>query len=425
MGLLSFTGNFSSPAATDSSFAVTGVGFTPKLVIFWPHAGGATGATSTTDATHGQGVMTAAAQWYTGFGVTDGPATTAVDYSRHTGRCIIVNDGSGTSREEASFVSLDSDGFTINYSKVSGSLLKVAFTCYGGSDCDFEVGQTTITSAGGTGTVATTTGFQPSGYLIAASSQSTADTLATSGHATFSFGASAGATEEFACSIFDEDNVARTDTGRSISTTAVLEMMSAGTTVDLSAEHSAFAATSFTINVTNAATSDTAFCWVAFGGLGLDCFVGNFTTTVAVSTQAVTIETGFSPLSVIAATADLTTVGAANNAVMARGMFTGVTTLGTAQSVAFAEDDNNAVGVPVLNYIHDGMRSEIVHATGFADAKYDIDSLDANGFTIGYAFGSEEAGVLNIHAYLALKRIASQSQPAASMMRRMASHLAR
>tara|TARA_R110000772_G_scaffold51809_6_gene118883 strand:+ start:1039 stop:2319 length:1281 start_codon:yes stop_codon:yes gene_type:complete len=410
MALESFTGTFAAPTSVNATFAVTGLGFEPALIIFFPTNRTTNGIDGASDTSIGVGAMTATGQWYNGFGNTDAAATSSIDYSRHTGRCIIVNDGSGTSLLEAAFVSMDTDGFTLDYSKVSGSAVKVSFMAFGGTNCDFEVGTTTITSAGGTGTVATTTAFQPKGYLLSAVAQTTSLTvLAANLTAQFSFGGGTAATEEFAVALYDEHAVNRTDTGRVMSTTSVLQMLDAGTSVDVSAEHSSLNATDFTINVTNAVTSDTAFMWIAFGGSGLDCFAGNFTHAITVATQAVTVETDFSPQSIIFASTDqLISDVAANHAILNLGLTTGVSSTDDIQNLTSAHHDNRADAEPFTNLDNTDILSEVDTQTGIATAAYNVDSLDTNGFTLGW---TSQAAALNISTYFALKSIAGGAGP--------------
>ena len=93
--------------------AVTGVGFTPKLVIFTMKVP----SYSTTSALQANGLMTADDQFYTA--VAAGASFRRVGASN---RCLgWVNVGSAGADLEASRVSLDADGFTINVNSVSTS----------------------------------------------------------------------------------------------------------------------------------------------------------------------------------------------------------------------------------------------------------------------------------------------------------------
>lgn len=93
---------------TTGNKAITGVGFTPKLVTF--HYLGSTGATTASFGGHGS--MTATSQFTQCFG---GNTSSAVRWSATT-RCLSAFTALSDSNPElqASYVSMDADGFTIN-----------------------------------------------------------------------------------------------------------------------------------------------------------------------------------------------------------------------------------------------------------------------------------------------------------------------
>ena len=105
--------------------AITGVGFTPKLVRFHVQF-----TASSSIAAVATGAMTAAAQHYEAASTTTAGTT---EFARNSGtsNCIgYVSAGSSTLVLACTYVSMDSDGFTINVGTASSSFA-VEYECYG------------------------------------------------------------------------------------------------------------------------------------------------------------------------------------------------------------------------------------------------------------------------------------------------------
>lgn len=184
-----YVGSFAQPTSTGSQ-AITGLGFQPKLIIFFPSGLTADGS--------GSGLLL-------GWGAANGSQNIAVSYiSRHgisptsvrqvgsSTRCIIIADPAGGTSAVAiaNFTSLDADGFTINWATVDATARIINFIALGGADLENSK-IATITTPGGTGSQAYTgIGFQPNA-LIAFSSRSNETANAEGGALQFSFGNSA------------------------------------------------------------------------------------------------------------------------------------------------------------------------------------------------------------------------------------------
>jgi hypothetical protein len=107
---------------TTGNKAVTGVGFTPKLVKFTILA-----SASANTSRVGYGSMTASAQ----FATWTADTATAGTGNGYTTRCIAWGtQGSSTAVLECSYVSMNADGFTINVDTASSSFA-VSYECYG------------------------------------------------------------------------------------------------------------------------------------------------------------------------------------------------------------------------------------------------------------------------------------------------------
>ena len=101
--------------------AITGVGFTPKLVRFTIRVSG----TSSSAFILSFGAMTATSQFYTS-GAGDG---TNAFRAGLISACIGWSTAGGTLSLLASYVSMDADGFTINVS-TAGTTFAVAYEAY-------------------------------------------------------------------------------------------------------------------------------------------------------------------------------------------------------------------------------------------------------------------------------------------------------
>ncbi|MDH4137186.1 MAG: hypothetical protein OEW09_10800, partial [Anaerolineae bacterium] len=118
--------NWQMPAATGNK-SVTGVGFKPDLVIHL-HAGhdfttALTGPSlRTTNAHLGLGVMDAAGnQWATTVLSQHGVSPSDTQRGQQTDACIYSFNNGLTVQKEASFVSMDPDGFTVNFSNATST----------------------------------------------------------------------------------------------------------------------------------------------------------------------------------------------------------------------------------------------------------------------------------------------------------------
>jgi hypothetical protein len=102
--------------STTGNKAITGVGFTPKAVLF------SIGYSSSTSVSmSGSGSMTAAGQFYNA-SASDTAGTTVFSRTSSTAACFgWISAGSSTPLLLASYVSMDADGFTVNVSTGSAS----------------------------------------------------------------------------------------------------------------------------------------------------------------------------------------------------------------------------------------------------------------------------------------------------------------
>lgn len=153
------TGTFALSAT--GSNPVTGVGFQPKAIIVWLHTAGGSLFWSlgmATDSTH---------EWAVSGFSGSGVGTANAFASGRTDATVIARDNT-TVYALADLTSLDSDGFTLNVTTISGTQT-FAYLAIGGTDVtNAVVGSTEVPAAGATHAV-TGVGFEADLYLFGAS----------------------------------------------------------------------------------------------------------------------------------------------------------------------------------------------------------------------------------------------------------------
>jgi len=101
-----------TPSGT-GNLAVTGLGFKPKLVRFSVRP-----SNSTTNTQSGYGAMDSAGNQYARAWAS---TTTADASSGSTSACILLITAGGAVTQQAAFVSMDTGGFTVNFSSQNGT----------------------------------------------------------------------------------------------------------------------------------------------------------------------------------------------------------------------------------------------------------------------------------------------------------------
>jgi hypothetical protein len=249
--------NTTNSIATTGTQAITGVGFRPKLVFFvnWYNVvGGSTGFGAAVDSTHRWAISSS--------GASSGTMSSANLQSRvmDTTKCMVNLGGGGVTTiiGAADLVSMDADGFTLNWTTNSGSTNNnFGYLCLGGA-AEFEVGnfskqanttQTTIT-------VAATSATTPSAYLIAGTTA--IGTAATATGNLVSIGATDGTRSssvvmEAAASALPTQARRYADAGGSnlsvLRQRAAPTSVSAPGTTSVVMTHNAFTADGFTVNL--------------------------------------------------------------------------------------------------------------------------------------------------------------------------------
>lgn len=154
MALLAQAGEFAiGTGAAASTVAVTGVGFTPKVVLFFWNGtlGSDTVVTIVSrDGKNGCGNMVSLTDRG---GVTSqsdhGVGTSASDHQVFDDACIKLLDTTGAVDGAADFSSLDADGFTVVIDDAFSQSYRIAYLAIGGSDLTNVVGQSVTAQVGG------------------------------------------------------------------------------------------------------------------------------------------------------------------------------------------------------------------------------------------------------------------------------------
>lgn len=209
-------------ATSTGNKAVTGAGFQPDCVfhIWSRQTSDGVGAANEI----GIGIMTASAVWASSITSDDNAGTTNAGSAQTTSYPLYRENASLIADFSATYVSMDADGFTVNFDNGASSANKVFSLCLKGGS--YFVGTfNKVQSPTNTQSI-TGVGFQPEGVLFH-SSQVNADTAAVNG-ISYIVGASDGSSEVSAI-VTDQDNVGTSEAkGYSSSTKAVSCMSVAG-----------------------------------------------------------------------------------------------------------------------------------------------------------------------------------------------------
>jgi len=196
-----------------------------------------------------------------------------------------------------------------------------------------------------------------------------------------------GATQSGCIGLWSTDNVATTACGR-VRNTTLLHVLSAPTTTDYTVSLSAFAAGSFTVTYSSAANANgDVFAYMVIGGLS-DAIVLNKVLANATGNPEAETGAGFRPNCLLCLDADLATDNTPTlNIAASFGCATSSTRF---WSVAVTEDDG-AVMTTAMNWNKaartDACLERLDINADTSNARWDLDSFDNDGFTLGVVDG--------------------------------------
>jgi hypothetical protein len=257
-------GSFALTGSTGNQ-TVTGLGFTPQVVLFW-FAAPQTADGSAATANIGFGVGISSSNRRCIFQRSgDSISTTIVDaYQRQD--CVLVSGATGVVSEKIDLVSLNNGGFTVNVITNASAIASIVnYLALGGSDLTgVASGSTTLPTTPTTASV-TGLGFQPTAVILFASTVTTADPLTAEGSSGGFLGWAVQGGAQVYNSFYSKDAVTTSVTASGNQTTACATLTT-GTTVSAQATLQSFNSGGFTLNWTTVTGSADVIYYIALAG---------------------------------------------------------------------------------------------------------------------------------------------------------------
>jgi hypothetical protein len=376
MGLNCKVGTFAQPTSSGNQ-SVSGLGFQPKIVLFFGTQ--STSDASASDATVFFGVAVSSTDRRAiTTSAADNVTSTQARYNNKNTACIVIATGTVTEAVVADLVSMNSDGFTLNFDTVDSRARIINYLALGGTDLtNYATGQDTIPTTATTKAV--TVGFRPDCVLLfsgktntSASASAAANTAAFLGWFTSTTGrAYTGWRSRNArpsASTFHRQSASKAVAG--ISDTGVFA----------EADVSSIDTNGFTLNWTTVPGAAEFYYYVALKGPQFK--VGSFNQATSTGTQA-TSGVGFQPAALLLASANATTSSATNTQQSTSlGMATS-----TSQRAGIWWGDNDGVSTTQADGDLDRTKAIILTNPGSTPTRVaaaDLSSFDASGFTLNW-----------------------------------------
>ncbi|MFN0060907.1 MAG: C25 family cysteine peptidase [Myxococcaceae bacterium] len=259
-------GAFTMATATGNQ-SITGVGFQPDLYLLVHAGSGLTGAAPATQVNAGFGFGYADAsgdQWAFSLLGIDAAGTSDTYRSQRVAESLTSDTsvGGGTFSKLASWVSMDTDGFTLNYTTANASAGQVAYLALKG----VNVFAGSFNKISGTGNQAVAgLGFQPKAVFLAGFQDVT--NAAPIVHARMGLGMSDG-TSEASLAFTDADNLGTTNVNSiSKSDKVFMKVNNEPPTVQAEADLVSLDSGGFTLNWSTGDTEATEIVYLALGSL--------------------------------------------------------------------------------------------------------------------------------------------------------------
>jgi hypothetical protein len=370
---VAFVGSLTAETSTGQK-SYTGVGFQPKLVIFFGTEQTADGVAAELSAFFGA-AASATGRHSTAIAHDDEVATVNCGTHHSDAHCItILSNGTPTVQTTADFVSMDADGFTLDWDAVSGSAHIVRFLALGGDALtNVKVDKfATATSAGAQGV--TGVGFQPDGLLLIQAGMTSATVLPGTRVGTYPSIGGANSSSSMGCSSIRADDGGA---DASFGTYQQGDELNSARGITNTCTLTSFDSDGFTVNWSAVSVTARHAFYVAIKGMSVK--VGVETQKGATGTKATT-GVGFKPKALlvlgsnkIASDVDVTgqmtlTIGASD------GTREGCVWVG-ADKPSNSQADNATDSAKVLQ--HRSLSGTLV-------AEADVSSFDSDGFTLDW-----------------------------------------
>ena len=377
MALNMWSGTFNvSTGTVGTTWSVTGLGFTPKVILFYWNGRTATGTVSA--ASHQQGVGYAVSTSDRG-NVTsqslNGNTNMGADSMVSDDSCIKVLVNTLTSPPglagAADLQSMDADGFTLKVTTQFSAGILVGYLALGGSDVTNVASQTVTGPATATTQNVTGYGFQPDVVFFFVCSNNAVNTSSTSSR--FGFGVATAATQ-YILSGSSFDNV-----GTSVTCTycrageCIAEAVNNATIAQASC--TGFGSDGFSLSWSKVGSSGSVVRALAIKGPSF--FAGDFMTSTTVNAQIPETGFGFAPVSVLVASHNHTSASSAGTTQATDQRSVGSASSNSGRNV-FSVLDANAAAVGAVST---GAATFGVYQNAQGSGAVDMQTWDSNGLT--------------------------------------------
>lgn len=372
MAFVTHVGSLTQPAATGNQ-SVTGAGFQPKALLFFSSENTADG-TGSGGMRYGYGMaVSSTSRAAVGFISRSGLADSD---SRHDNtKCVLLCDLSANALIAADLVSMDADGFTLNWTTVDATQRIINYLALGGDDLTGVAIKQFQTNTGTGPQGVTGVGFQPDAAVFLAAGGATAPPGAV---ATFILGSLGFATASAqAMMAVGAESGGTSDAYRAQRTDSVYGVLFNTAFIDRAALTS-FDADGFTLNIL--ATTAARYVW-ALCLKGGQYDVGAATQKTSTGTQA-TAGVGFTPTGALLmsfnAAATTSVLNDASNSI-------GAASSTTARATVWG-GTQDATGSPGSHVNLDRTKAVqlMTPGTPTLNAEADLSSFDADGFTLDW-----------------------------------------
>lgn len=374
-------GSFSLNTSTGDQ-SVTGLGFQPKLIIFSTSVKTADGSHSCSGGVGSYGAVGAAVSSSSRFAFSHyiSYASKVYNTSFDTDEAIVIY-GAGAYNTEADFVSMDSDGFTINLATAPASAWKVGYIAFGGSDISVATGTFDSTTSTSTDTNVTSAGFAPDIVFVFGGREDTTEG-GTSGYAGLIEGVGTSSSSRANVSYVSSGSTNQSSYSYANSSSIVSQLTQASSTMRIEGDLESMDGSGFTIDWSTVQGSAARFGYIAISGL--EKKVGSFTSLGSTGDKAVT-GVGFQPTATILLIKHPASegTGATSSYAIGFGAASGASAEFSAQAGGNASIGGASCGG--AGWSGSDIYRNVNCAFGTATvALADMKSFDADGFTLNY-----------------------------------------
>ena len=376
-----FAGSFDLNTVTGNQ-SITGTGFQPDIVLFMYPLIAADG--NAVDAKWGMGAgISSSSRRAVGMSSQDAQASSVSAAGSSTIRCILIVTNAGGTDSSVDFVSLDSNGFTINVVTAPASARRITYLALGGTDLTNVNVQSISSPTSATTKAFTGTGFQPEALILFTAGAATADPQAPGAANSTPFLGWASSTTNLAVTgTRHVHNVATMDTARRQLTNKCWSHPSA-TGVIVEASLTSFDSDGFTLDFSTANPSAVFAYAITLRGGRYQSHTFNMSTTTG-NTGVTGI--GFQPAAVFLHS--FHNIAASTTQTHARQGFGWASSTTDRAALAYGDTDNVADAICDQRFDSTKMLTLITEGTPTVNDEFDLASLDSGGYTYNHTTAS-------------------------------------